>query len=240
MQKYLAQCGVCSRREAERASVAGRVCVNGEQALHPGHPVDPLTDTVTFDGKEVRAAVTMTVLMHKPVGCLTSRTDPEKRPTIYGLLPSDLHHLRYVGRLDYNTSGVLLLTSEGDLNFRLTRPEFQIERIYEVKVRGMVSKGQLQQLCDGFMVDGEFLSAKSARVVRVLQSNSLLHMTLVEGKNREVRRLLAELNLQVVRLSRITMAGISVTGLEPGQWRELTGTELESLRNQCGLTPGGS
>ncbi len=239
LQKYLARCGVCSRREAERLVEAGRVKVNREVVSHPGTPIRPGKDVVEVDDLEVAIDRMRYVVLHKPTGYVTSRKDPQGRPTVYELLPPELQHLHYVGRLDLTTTGVLLLTNDGELSYRLTRPEYRVQKRYEVKIRGSVDEQVLTRMRRGIEDRGERLRAEDARVVQRLRTNTLVEVVLTEGKNREVRRLVEAQGEHVVRLSRTAFAGLTVEGLEPGAWRELTAAEVQALHAACGLGDGG-
>lgn len=230
LQKYLARCGVCSRREAERFVAAGRVRVNGVVVDHPGTPVVPGDDRVEVDGLEVTLSEHQYVLLHKPTGYVTSRDDPEGRPTVYELLPAPLLHLHYVGRLDLTTTGLLLFTNDGELSYRLTRPEFLVEKRYEVKVRGPVGEAVIRRAEEGLVDRGERLQARSVRVTRQLATNTLLEVVLTEGKNREVRRLFEAQGMHIVRLARVAFANLTLENVEAGDWRELTQAEVRALK----------
>lgn len=230
LQKFLASCGVCSRREGERIIAAGRVSVNGAVVNNPGTKVTAGVDVVLVDEEEVAPQPFRYVLLNKPQGVLCTKRDTRGRETIYSHLPPDISTLPYVGRLDVNTEGVLLLTNDGDLTFRLTRPEYGVLREYRVKVRGRVEKKTLAQLTAGVVDEGETLVAAQAEIARRLASNTLLFLVLKEGKNREVRRMMRAIGHHVITLSRTRFAGLSCRGLEPGEWRELTSIEVAALR----------
>ncbi len=230
LQKFLASCGLCSRREGERIIAAGRVQVNGELETNPARKVTAGQDRVEMDGKEVNPQLFRYVLLNKPQGVLCTKRDTRGRETIYSHLPPDFFALPYVGRLDVNTEGVLLLTNDGDLTFRLTRPEYGILREYRVKVRGRVEEDSLAQLTAGLVDDGETLVAAQAEISRRLASNTLIFLVLKEGKNREVRRMMRAIGHHVITLSRSRFAGLSCRDLEPGEWRELTPVEVAALK----------
>ncbi len=208
---------------------AGRVQVNGVVVDHPGTPVRPGIDRVEVDGQEVTIEKLRYILFHKPTGCVTTRRDPEGRPTVFDLLPLELHHLQYVGRLDLTTTGALLLTNDGQLSYRLTRPEYKVEKTYEVKLRGAINPAVLRRAEAGIEDRGELLKAKRAYVTHELSTNTMVEVVLTEGRNREVRRLFESQGIEVVRLSRIAFAGLNLIGLELGEWRELTPSEVALL-----------
>ncbi len=189
-----------------------------------------------MDGKVVGVEELRYILFHKPTGCVTTRRDPEGRPTVFDLLPQELHHLQYVGRLDLTTTGALLLTNDGQLSYRLTRPEYKVEKTYEVKLRGAVNPAVLRRAERGIEDRGELLKAERAYVTHELTTNTIVEVVLTEGRNREVRRLFESQGLEVVRLSRIAFSGLGLIGLEPGEWRELTAAEVDLLMN---ATSGG-
>ncbi len=216
---------------------SGRVAVNGVVVDHPGTPVIPGEDRVEVDGRAVSPGELQYILLHKPTGYVTSRHDPEGRPTIYELLPLPLHPLHYVGRLDLTTTGLLLLTNDGALSYRLTRPEYKVDKVYEVKVRGDVSDAVLTRAVAGVEDRGETLRARAVSISRQLATNTLLEVTLTEGKNREVRRLFEAQGLHIVRLARIAFAGLTLGNLKSGDWRELSAAEVAALKGSV-KTPG--
>jgi 23S rRNA pseudouridine2605 synthase len=197
----------------------------------PGSKVEAGVDKVAVDGKVVGLEILRYILFHKPTGCVTTRHDPEGRPTVFDILPGELHHLQYVGRLDLTTTGALLLTNDGQLSYRLTRPEYKVEKTYEVKLRGAVNPAVLRRAVAGIEDRGELLKAKKAYVTHELTTNTIVEVVLTEGRNREVRRLFESQGIEVVRLSRIAFAGLNLIGLEPGEWRELLAGEVEQLMN---------
>jgi len=239
VQKVLARAGLASRREADRWVAEGRVRVNGEPAT-PGTRVGP-GDEVTVDGRrlELSAAfpATRVLAYHKPEGELCARSDPEGRPTIFDHLP-DPGRGRWiqVGRLDLNTSGLILLTTDGDLANGLMHPSREVEREYAVRVRGEPDRATRRRLEQGVSLeDGP------ARFLRVEPSqgrgkNTGLRVTLAEGRKREVRRLLEAVGHPVSRLKRIRFGPVSLPrDLKPGQWRELGPGEVAELRRVAGL-----
>jgi len=208
---------------------ASRVRINGVVTDNPAAEVREGEDVVEVDGRQVHTKPLRYVLFHKPVGCVTTRNDPEGRPTIYSLLPPELHDLPYVGRLDLNSSGVQLLTNDGNLTWRLTRPEFRVRRVYLADVRGRLRASMEEKLTAGILDEGELLKAQEARTLRKDERGGQIEIVLVEGKYREVRRMLSALGLSVVKLARTEYAGLGLSGLEPGHWRELTPDERGRL-----------
>ncbi|TNF31958.1 MAG: rRNA pseudouridine synthase [Deltaproteobacteria bacterium] len=235
LQKRLAELGVASRRESERLIEAGRVRVNGKVVTELGTRVRA-TDRIAVDGRELAAARPLTLVMNKPRGVLCARKDPEGRPTIYGLLPPDTPHLGHVGRLDFNTEGVLLLTNEPGLAEGLLRPENNVPRTYEAKLRGRISDDDLQKVADGIPLDGR--PTHKVLVTRLVgrESNAdWIRLTLTEGRNRHVHRIFEAVGQQVARLKRVAFAGITAKGLTFGKTRRLTRDEVERLRRTAGI-----
>jgi 23S rRNA pseudouridine2605 synthase len=232
LQKYMARCGIASRRAAEDLIAEGRVEVNGEQITEPGRRVDAEVDEVRLDGERLRPVGRRVVLLlNKPVGYLSAQSDPENRPLVYRLLPKDLA-LRSIGRLDFNTEGVLLFTNDGDLAERLGHPRYSIQRTYEARVRGVPTPEVLAALCRGVRLDDGPARAESAEVVKSTGQNAWVRLVLVEGRNREVRRLMERVGHPVVRLRRVAFAGLTAEGLRPGEWRMLEAAEIEQLEGR--------
>ncbi len=229
LQKYLAEAGVASRRASEVLIVEGRVAVNGKLARELGTKVNPADDLVTVDGRQVRIRRKQYLAMHKPVGCVCSRNDERGRPTIYQLLPPEWSNVQSVGRLDYDTEGLLLLTNDGELALRLTHPRYGVVKLYEVTVGGRVDPAQLEPLMRGVMDEGERLKARRARLLSATKSRSIIELEMTEGKNREVRRMCAVIGLTVEQLLRTQVGKIKLGDLRAGRWRTLTESEIKTL-----------
>jgi 23S rRNA pseudouridine2605 synthase len=235
IQKYLSRAGVASRREAENLILQGRVRVNGNVVLTLGSKILPEEDRVEVDGRLVGEARVRWILVHKPPGVVTTRSDPQGRPTVYGLLPKDLGELRYVGRLDQPTEGLLLLTNEGELVHRLTHPSYEVEREYEAWVKGVPKGDTLRRLQEGVELEDGPARATKVRVIRPVKGGTLLTLVLKEGRKREVRRLLSAVGHPVTRLSRVRFGPVRLGTLPAGEWRDLTDKELRALRAAVGL-----
>jgi 23S rRNA pseudouridine2605 synthase len=229
LQKYLSQAGVASRRASEGLIEAGRVSVNGSVVTELGTRVDPEGDAVMVDGKLVEPAPRTWVALHKPVGYVTTRSDPEGRSTVYDLLPAELHGLFYVGRLDYDSEGLLLLTNDGDATHRLLHPSFGAERVYEAVVEGRPDERVMRQLVEGVQLDDGLAVARHAERGERVQGGVVVRVTLAEGRKREVRRMLAAVGHPVRRLRRVRYGPVQLGELPAGQWRELTRRELSAL-----------
>jgi len=231
LNKFLSLCGVCSRRNADALIAAGRVAVNGKTSRALGVVIDPQTDRLAVDGEAVRPPQRFSyVLFHKPAGCLCSNGDPQGRPTIYDILPPGLRTLKYVGRLDADSEGLLLLTDDGALIERLTHPRFRIVRTYLAWVDGPLLERELAPIAKGLYHQGEHYQPARVRVVRENKGGDvLLEFRLTEGKKREVRQLCRAIGHDVLRLQRIGFGPVRLGALGPGQVRELTRHEVSLL-----------
>jgi pseudouridine synthase len=223
---------VGSRRAAEELIQQGRVEVNERTVTTLGTRVEPERDVVRLDGERLKPVSTdVVVLLHKPVGYLCSRNDPEKRPLIYALVPSELN-LRSIGRLDFQTEGVLLLTSDGELAQRLGHPKFSVQRVYEARVRGVPTDETLARLVRGVRLEDGPARAEAAELVRQTEANGWVRLVMAEGRYREVRRMLERVGHPVMRLRRVSYAGLTCNGLKAGQWRVLDEAEVAQLRSR--------
>ncbi|RMH41483.1 MAG: rRNA pseudouridine synthase [Deltaproteobacteria bacterium] len=231
LQRYLAQCGVAARRKAEQLIVEGRVRVNGAVVDELGARVDPERDRVSVDGKAVTPQDTMYVVLNKPKGFVTTVEDPEGRPTVMELLPRLPVRVVPVGRLDFYSEGVLLLTNDGELAARLLSSRYEVEKTYHVKVRGHVKPAHLRALRQGVRLDDGSIT-KPAKVDRLpaASKHDWFVVTLTEGKNRQVRRMFEALGYGVTKLQRVAFAGITFHGLRVGDARELSQAEVDALR----------
>lgn len=230
IQKYLSQAGRASRREAERLMLAGRVAVNGEVVRELGSRVVPGRDVVTVDGERVDVAEERWIVLHKPAGVLTTRSDPHGGRTVYDLLPEELHGLSYVGRLDLEAEGLLLLTNDGDTAHGLQHPSGEVEREYWLEAAGTVSDEAVQALLAGVELDDGLARARRIHAVRPGPVSSELVLVLTEGRKREVRRMLSEVGHPVLRLRRLRYGPVALGDLPRGEWRDLSPDEAEALR----------
>jgi len=230
LQKFLADAGIASRREGERLIQAGRVEVNGRVVTALGVRVEPERDQVRVDGRRVRSVERRAYyLLNKPKGTITSASDPEGRPTVVELLQGVRERVFPVGRLDWSSEGLLILTNDGDLAYRLTHPANHVAKVYRVKVKGSVEEDDLRALRRGLILDGR--RTLPARVERISgQANSWLEVTLYEGRKNQIRRMLDRLGHRVQKLKRIAIGPIRDRALKPGEWRRLTPDEIRRLR----------
>jgi 23S rRNA pseudouridine2605 synthase len=225
----LAEAGVASRRAGERIILEGRVSVNGQPVAQLGAKVDPQHDRVTMDGKPVQAKRKLHLALHKPRGCVCSRQDEHNRPTIYELLPAEWTGVNSVGRLDYDTEGLIFLTNDGEFALRLTHPRYGVRKRYLATVDGAVTEAMLREFQRGVFHEGERLKATGGWIVSSTSKQSVVELELAEGKNREVRRLFETQNLTVKKLLRTQIGKIKLGELKPGRWRTLTASEIKTL-----------
>ncbi len=236
LARYIAQSGVAARRKAEQLIRNGQVMVNGAPVTNVATNVNPSRDQVSVDGQAVVPEPLFYVILNKPKACITSVTDPWDRPTVMDYLPKIPAQIKPVGRLDYYSEGVLLLTNDGALAAALLGPQSHIEKTYHVKVRGRVSDRQLGELRKGVRI-GPRTVTREAQVDRLKtkSKHEWLVMTLTEGKSPQIHRMLETLNLTVTKLQRVAFAGLSYHGLRVGDARELTQGEVNDLRRRVGL-----
>jgi 23S rRNA pseudouridine2605 synthase len=232
--KLLARAGVGSRRDVERMIEEGRIALNGEIIAQPA-PLLSSLDGLTVDGNPVAKPVsTRLYRFHKPAGCLTAARDPKGRKTIYDLLPAGLPRLMPIGRLDYNTEGLLLLTNDGEFKRQLELPASGVERTYRARAFGDISQTQLEDLVEGITIDGVRYGKIDANLERRTGRNQWIELTLTEGKNREVRRVLEHLGLQVSRLIRTRYGQFTLEELDMGAVEIVPRDALFQFRRRMG------
>ena len=227
LERALSKLGFASRSEARALITAGRVAVNGKVITDGTRRVTPETMRITIDGRApARATEPIVVALHKPRGYVTTRSDPEDRKTIYDLLTDLPTRVVPVGRLDLATSGLLILTNDTQLANWLTDPHTAMPRVYLVTAEGRVDEQAIERLTHGIVVDGERLAAAAVDLRKTSGKESHLTVTLTEGKNREVRRLLEAIGHPVTRLRRVQFGGLALGDLAPGHWREVPAAEV--------------
>jgi 23S rRNA pseudouridine2605 synthase len=228
LQKILARAGVASRRAAEAAIASGRVSVNGQTITTPGTKADATRDDIRLDGVRVQApAASVYLVLNKPKGVVSTRQDPEGRPTVMELVPP-VPGLFPVGRLDVTTEGLLILTNDGAFAERVAHPRYEVPRVYHAKVHRVPDDQTLDRLRRGVTVDGDRLTVDRVRVLEA-GNNAWVELTLHEGKNHEVRRLLEAVGHPVSKLRRVGLGPLTARGLKPGQFRELTPAEVRAF-----------
>ncbi len=229
LQKFLADAGISSRRAGEQLIRAGLVAVNGHLVTELGAKVDPDHDKVVVDGRPVRVKRKMYLALNKPKGLVCSRNDERNRPTIYDLLPREYGHLHSVGRLDFNSEGLIFLTNDGDFTLHLTHPRYGVHKKYLATVEGKVDPEILERFTRGLWYEGEKFQAKKAVLISASSTQSVVELELAEGKYREVRRLFESQGRTVKRLQRLQIGKIKLGELKTGKWRTLTAPEIKSL-----------
>jgi len=230
LQKFLARAGIASRRQCEALIEAGRVQVNGEVVRTLGARVRPGRDRVQVDGETVRAQAAVTILLHKPAGYITSRSDPQGRPVVTSLVAqASPTRLFPVGRLDWDTEGLLLLTNDGALANALTHPRYAVRKVYHAKLKGHLTPEALALLTRGVVCDGEALRALAVEVLHPTRQNTWIAITLEQGRYRQVRRMCETVGHPVLKLVRVALGPLRLGSLPRGRWRLLVPDELRSL-----------
>ena len=238
LQKIISTAGIASRRSAETLIADGRVTVNGEAVRELGSKADPERDDIRVDGRRVKPpARRRYILLNKPRGYITTRSDPEKRPTVIDLLNTGgvREYVYPVGRLDYDSEGLLLLTSDGELAEKLTHPRHGIGREYHVRVRGVPDDRAIERLRKGLALDGERTAPATVDLHKVIESTShgpdaILSMVIYEGRNRQVRRMCEAIGHPVSRLKRVRIGPIKDDHIRPGEFRDLDDSEIAALK----------
>lgn len=229
LQVFLSHNGVCSRRKAMAYVQQGRVAVNGEVITEPSTPVDPARDTISFDGRPVGEKGLQYILLNKPAGYVTTRSDRFASRTVLDLLPEDLRHLHPVGRLDKDTEGLLLLTNDGDVTYRLTHPGFGVNKTYEVTVAGPLRPDEQRRLEQGVVIEGKRTAPALIRVTRREKATTAFRLTIHEGRKRQIRKMLAAVGRPVKYLKRVQQGPLSLGSLKTGEFRRLTPNEIAML-----------
>jgi len=236
LQKYLAECGVASRRASEKLIEAGRVTVDGNVVTELGTKVEPGTSRVTFDGKPVVLDEKAWIMLNKPTGVICTSDDPQGRETVLELLPKFKSRLYTVGRLDVMSEGLLLITNDGDLAHRLMHPRHHIEKKYQVWIDRELTKDEMERMLKGLNSRGEMLKVLQAEPLRrVLEGRFGYTLTLGEGRNRHIRRMMEVLDCKIFRLLRVSVGTLRLEKLRTGEHRNLDPWEIEKLRKAVGL-----
>jgi pseudouridine synthase len=240
LQKILSAAGIASRRAAETYITEGRVSVNGETVTALGSKADPDTDDIRVDGRRVKSAQRrLYILMYKPRGYITTRSDPQRRPTVIDLLSNGgvRDYVYPVGRLDYESEGLILLTSDGDLAAQLTHPSHGVPREYEARVRGVPDRHALERIAKGVVLDRRKTAPAEIALKKVVEGDdgqqAVLSIVLREGRNRQVRNMCDAIGHPVVRLRRVRIGSITDDNIRPGEFRELSPREIASLKKMA-------
>lgn len=231
LNKFLSQAGITSRREADKMIIEGRVTVNNRVIQELGYKIDDKKDRVEVDGREVRKEETFIYLMlNKPAGYLVTMKDSFGRPTVYDLLPDLKKRVFPVGRLDFESRGLLLLTNDGELTHRLTHPRNKIRKTYLVKVKGEPDSPKISKLQKGIFLDGRKTAPAKVSLLEGNPKRSLLKIEMYEGRKREIRRMFEYIGHRVLVLKRISFAGLKLERLRSGKWRFLRSEEIKRLK----------
>ena len=239
LQKILSQAGIASRRASEQLMLEGRVTVNGVTVRELGTKADAAHDDIRVDGRRVKVAERHRyLLLNKPRGYVTTRSDPQRRPTVIDLLRGVREYVYPVGRLDFDSEGLLLLTNDGDLAARLTHPRHGVARVYEARVLGVPDAHDLDRLARGIVLDGRRTESADVKLLPHGRdaNQSTLAITIREGRNRQVRNMCDAIGHPVTHLKRVAIGPLKDSRLKVGQWRELTGEEVERLRKSAART----
>jgi 23S rRNA pseudouridine2605 synthase len=235
LQKILARAGVASRRAAERLIAAGRVRVNGRVVTELGTKADPRKDRVEVDGKRLVAEDLVYMVLHKPRGYVTTLSDPEGRPTIADLVRGAPARVFPVGRLDFNTSGALLLTNDGDFSDALLHPREDVPKTYVVKLNRQMQERDMERWRKGVKLEDGRTKPAKVSLIRHEDGKTWIEVTITEGRNQQIRRMAEATGFRVMRLARTSFAGITHDELRPGQWRMLEYDELLKLKKTYGV-----
>jgi len=235
LNKYIALSGVTSRRKANILIKEGKISVNGTIVKEMGVSVKPGTDQIKLNNKILQIPLKYKyILFNKPAKVITSFTDQRNRPLVIDCI--DVKERIYpVGRLDYDTTGVLLLTNDGDLTYRLSHPKFEIDKIYEVLVQGYVADNEIQELKSGVNIGNGDIVKGEAEAINRNSERSLIKIVIHEGKKRQIKRMMKNIGHPVIKLSRTVFAGLTAEGLKEGEWRELKPVEVRMLYQKTGL-----
>lgn len=228
LQKYIADCGVTSRRKAEGMITQGRVTLNGEIVTELGTKVDPVNDVVMVDGHlaDLNSVEPIYLMLHKPRGVVTTLNDPEGRETVMNMVKEISERIYPVGRLDYLSEGLLLMTNDGEFANMIMHPKFNVTKVYEVKVFGSVTETIINKLRAGAYLEEGFVKPTSVRIIKQLPTKTWIEFRLNEGRNREIRRLCEAVGLTVDKLKRLAIGGLSVEGVAPGKFRIMSKAQM--------------
>ncbi len=232
LQKYLADCGVASRRKCEEIILSGRVEVDGEVVEELGTKVDPKVNKVTVNGRVIKNNQEFRyILLHKPEGFITTAKDQFDRPSVIDIVGEVEERIYPVGRLDYDTSGLLLLTNDGDLTFKLTHPKHNVEKTYIARVAGIPDADAIESLKSGVYIDGYKTARAKVDIIKTLEGSASVKISIKEGKNRQVRKMFSAVGHEVVALKRIATGNLFLGELKRGEYRDLTEEEVKYLKN---------
>lgn len=230
LQKYLAECGIASRRKCEQLILDGKVKVNGKTIMELGVKVDPNKDVVEYNGKVVtKVNKNIYIMLNKPVGYITTVKDQFDRPSVIDLVNID-DRIYPIGRLDYDTSGLLLLTNDGDLANKLMHPRHKINKVYIAQIKGVPDKMKLDMFRNGLYIDNYKTAKAEIDILKVTNGNSTVRIVIHEGRNRQIRKMCELIGHPVLKLKRVKIGNLDIGNLKTGQWRYLSKDEVEYLK----------
>jgi len=238
LQKFLARAGAASRRGSEDLMTAGRVRVNGEVVTELGTKVDPAVDIVTLDGKRLSLAEEpVYIALNKPAGVMTTMSDPQGRMTVATLVPTkEYPGLFPVGRLDYETTGLLLFTTDGEIAHRLLHPKWHVEKVYRALIDGRAVEAELQRLRDGVALDDGLTAPARVKSLRSSGTTTFVEIAITEGRKRQVRRMFSKIGHPVLELHRASFGPVPLGDLSRASWRHLSAEEIAALRAAVDMT----
>ncbi len=238
LQKIISRAGAASRREAERMILSGRVQLNGQVVTELGVQAEFGRDEIAIDGQVLKLQVPrLYFLLNKPQGYISAVKDDRDRKTVLDLLPKVKEYIYPVGRLDYDTEGLLILTNDGEMMNGLLHPSYEINKTYVAQAQGVVKQGQLQKLAEGILLEDGMTAPAKVKLLKQAKDHSscLVQLTIHEGRNRQVRRMLQAVGHKVLKLRRTSFAGLTLQGVELGAYRELTQEEITALKKLAGV-----
>lgn len=233
LQKYIAECGIASRRSAEKIIESGRVYVNGELVDYMGCDIDPDRDVVELDGRIIKPETKKHyIILNKPKNYVTTVSDDLGRPTVMQLVEDIDARIYPVGRLDFDTTGLLIMTNDGDFANKLTHPRNSVNKTYIARVDRLLTEGEVEKLCTGIEIDGVKTAPAKVENIKRPQKGFEVKITIHEGRNRQVRRMLEEVDVNVLALKRISVGSVTLGNLPEGKWRKLSDAEINKLRGK--------
>ncbi|MGF7399552.1 pseudouridine synthase [Thermoanaerobacterium thermosaccharolyticum] len=231
LQKYLAECGIASRRKCEQLILDGKIKVNGTVIKNLGIKIDPDKDIVEYDGRVVaKVQHNIYIMLNKPTGFITTVKDQFGRPSVLDIIKIK-DRIYPVGRLDYDTSGLLLLTNDGDIANKLMHPKHEIDKVYIAKIRGIPDDKDLDRFRNGLLLDNRLTAKAKIEILKKINNDALVKIVIHEGRNRQIRRMCELIGHPVMTLKRIKIGDLELGNLKVGQWRYLSGEEVQYLKN---------
>ncbi len=235
IQKFLAECGLCSRRKAEQYILSGKVKINGKIITDLAFKIDPNKDTVYFENKKIQNQENkIYIMLNKPKGCVTTVKDQFSRKTVFDYI-NIKERIVPVGRLDYNTKGLLILTNDGDLTYKLTHPKHNIKKVYIAKVSGNLTENKIKSFKEGLIIDNYKTKKADIQILEKNKNIYTLKITIYEGRNRQIRKMCQKIGLNVLTLERIAIQDLKIEGLKRGEFRFLSQKEILYLKNIASL-----